>query len=79
MNTTGTLYKRLLLRQIMEKKNSFHLAKVSASDVFYHPISSVSMQTHKTGCDLAEGGVKSGGRNVSSLRYTDDTTLLVKI
>ena len=31
-----------------------------------------------TGLDEAQGGIKIAGRNISNLRYTDDTTLMAE-
>ena len=31
------------------------------------------------GLDEAQGGIKTAGRNISNLRYTDDTTLMAEI
>ena len=29
--------------------------------------------------DKAQAGIKTAGRNINNLRYTDDTTLMVKV
>ena len=31
-----------------------------------------------TGLDEAQGGIKTAGRNINNLRYTDDTTLMAE-
>ena len=31
-----------------------------------------------TGLDAAQGGIKIAGRNISNLRYADDTTLMAE-
>ena len=32
----------------------------------------------KAGLDEAQAGIKTAGRNINNLRYTDDTTLLAE-
>ena len=34
--------------------------------------------THNTRLDEAQAGIKTAGRNINNLRYTDDTTLMAK-
>ena len=66
--------------QNRERQNGFRQAKVSDEGAFYLPTYLVSMQNisyKKIGLDPEEG-LKIGGRNISHLRYADDTILLAE-
>ena len=66
--------------QNRERQNGFRQAKVSDKGAFYLPTYLVSVQNisyKKIGLDPEEG-LKIGGRNISHLRYADDTILLAE-
>ena len=64
----------------MERRNGFLQAKVSDKGAFYLPIWLPVNAEHlrKTGPRSEEGGVKIGKRNITNLRYADDTILLAE-
>ena len=47
--------------------------------MYYHPAYLISIQS--TSCEMldeARSGIKIAGRNISNLRYTDDTTFMAE-
>ena len=48
--------------------------------VYCHPLISLICRVHHEKCWLeeAQAGIKIGGRNISNLRYADDTTLMAE-
>ena len=63
----------------MEQQTGVKLGKEYFKAVYYHPAYLISMQS--TSCEMldeAQSGIKIAGRNISNLRYTDDTTFMAK-
>ena len=64
----------------MEQQTGSKLAKEHVKAVSCHPAYLTYMQKHYAKCwlDEAQLGIKIAGRNINSLRYTDDTTLMAE-
>ena len=63
----------------MEQQTGVKLGKEYFKAVYYHPAYLISMQS--TSCEMldeAQSGIKIAGRNISNLRYTDDTTFMAE-
>ena len=63
----------------MEQHTGVKLGKEYFKAVYYHPAYLISMQS--TSCEMldeAQSGIKIAGRNISNLRYTDDTTFMAE-
>ena len=66
----------------MEKQTGSKLGKEYIEPVYCHPAYLTYMQS--TTCKIsgwieAQAGIKIPGRNISNLRYADDTTLMAEI
>ena len=47
--------------------------------IYCHPAYLTSMQSMRNaGLDEAQAGIKISGRNINTLRYADDTTLMIE-
>ena len=64
----------------MEQQTGSKLGKEYDKAVYYHPAYLTSMQS--TSCKMLgsmdQAGIKVARRNINSLRYTDDTTLMAE-
>ena len=63
----------------MEQHTGAKLGKEYFKAVYYHPAYLISIQS--TSCEMldeARSGIKIAGRNISNLRYTDDTTFMAE-
>ena len=63
-----------------EKQTGSKSAKDYIKAVYYHPAYFTYRQSTplETGLDEAQAGIKTVGRNINNLRYTDDTTLMAE-
>ena len=66
----------------MEKLTSSRLRKECGRAVCWHPACLPSLYTEvimrKARLRELQAGIKTGGRNISNVRYVDETTLLVQ-
>ena len=66
----------------MEQKTGSHLGKEYFKAVYCHLAYLTSMQTtyimRNAGLEEAQAGIEIAGRNISNLRYADDTTLMAE-
>ena len=65
----------------MEQLTGSKLEKEYMKAVYCHPAYVTYMQStscKNTGLDEAQARIKTAGRNINSLRYTDDTTLMAE-
>ena len=64
----------------MEKQTGSKYGNEYIKAVYCHPAYLTSMQSTSwnTGLDEAQAGIKIAGRNINSLRYADDTTLMAE-
>ena len=63
----------------MEQQTGSKLGKESVKAVYYHPAYLTYMQIMWiAGLDEAQVGMKIAGRNISNLRYADDTILMAE-
>ena len=63
----------------MEQQTGSKLRKEYLKDVYCHPAYLTFMQN--TSCKMlneAQAGIKNTGRNINTLRYADDTTLMAE-
>ena len=63
----------------MEQQTGFKLGKEYIKSVHCHPAYLTYMRStswEMPGLDEAQAGIKIAGKNISNLRYADDTTLL---
>ena len=70
--------KKQQLELDMEQQTGSKLGKEYVKDVYCHPAYLTSMQStswQNAGLDEVQAGIKIAGRNISNLRYTDETTL----
>ena len=59
----------------------FQKGKEYVKAVYCHPAYLTSMQSYimrNTGLEEAQAGTKTAGKNISNLRYADDTTLMAE-
>ena len=66
----------------MEQQTGSKLGKEYVKAVCCHPAYLTYMQCYimrNTGLDEAQAGIKIAGRNISHLRYADDTTLMAEM
>ena len=68
--------KKQQLELDMEQRTGSKLGKEYVKAVYCHPDYLTYMKT--TSCDEAQAGIKIARRNISNLRYADDTTLMAK-
>ena len=61
----------------MEQQTSSKLGKEYVKAVYCHPAYLTSMQGN-TGLDETQAGIKIARRNITNLRYADDTTLMAE-
>ena len=64
----------------MEQQTSSKLGKEYIKAVYYHLVYLTYMQSImiNAGMDEAQAGIKIARRNINSLRYADDTTLMAE-
>ena len=64
----------------MEQQTGSKLGKEYFKAMYCYPAYLTYMQKHYAKCwlDEAQLGIKIAGRNINSLRYTDDTTLMAE-
>ena len=64
----------------MEQQTGSKLGKEYFKAMYCYPAYLTYMQQHYAKCwlDEAQLGIKIAGRNINSLRYTDDTTLMAE-
>ena len=65
----------------MEQQTSSKLGKEYVKAVCCHPAYLTYIADYimrNTGLDEAQAGIKIAGRNINSLRYADDTTLMAE-
>ena len=65
----------------MEQRTSSKLGKEYVKAVYCHPAYLACMQQYiiwNAGLDEAQDVIKIAGRNISNLRYADDTTLMAE-
>ena len=72
--------KKQQLELNMEKQTCSKLGKEYAKALYYHPAYLTYMQStmQKAKLDEAQAGIEISGRNINSLRYRDDTTLMAE-
>ena len=71
--------KKQQLEQDMDKQTCSKLGKEYVKAVYYHPTYLYAEYTMRnTGLDEFQAGIKMAWRNISKLRYANDTTLKVK-
>ena len=73
--------KKLLLKMDMEQRSGYKLGKEYIKTVYCHPAYLTLMQSMS--CEMLgwmnhQVGIKIAGRNISHLRYADDTTLMAE-
>ena len=71
--------KKQQLELDMEQQTGLKLGKELIKAVFCHPAYLTQMQN--TSCEMldeAQAGIKTAGRNINNLRYTEDTTLMTE-
>ena len=64
----------------MEKQTGSKSGKEYVKDVYFHPAYLTYMQyiMRNARLDEAQAGIRIAGRNISNLRYADDTTLMAE-
>ena len=64
----------------MEQKTGSKSGKEQVKAVHCHPtyLTYAEYIMRNTGLDEAQAGIKIAGRNINSLRYADDTTLMAE-
>ena len=64
----------------MEQQTGSKLGKEYIKAVYCHPVIYLLCRIHHTKCRLeeAQAGIKIARRNISNLRYADDTTLMAE-
>ena len=73
--------KKQQLELDMEQQTSFKSGKEYVKAVYYHSAYLTYMQNtswENAGLHEAQTGIKTAGRNINNLRYTDDTTLMAE-
>ena len=72
--------KKKQLETDMEKQTSSKLGKEYVKAVYCHPAHLTSMQSimQNARLDESQTGIKNARRNINSLRYADDTTLMAE-
>ena len=68
--------KKQQLEPDMELQSGSKLGKEQIKAVYCHPASEYIVRN--AGLDEAQAGIKTAGRNINSLSYADDTTLLAE-
>ena len=72
--------KKQQLEPDMDQQSGSKLGKDYVKAVYRHPAYLTSIQS--TSCEIQSGwstsGIKIAGRNISNLRYADDTTLMAE-
>ena len=79
-NTQSQQKKRTKREQLdldMEQQTGSKLGKEYVKAVYCHPAYLTYMQRN-AGLEEAQAGIKVAGRNISNLRYADDTTLMAE-
>ena len=69
--------KKQQLELDMEQQTGAKLGKEYVKVVYCHPAYLTYMQRNP-GLDEAQAGIKIAGRNISNLRYVDDTTFIAE-
>ena len=63
----------------MEQQTSSQLGKEYVKAVYCHPAYLTYVHiVRNAGLDEAQAGIKTAGRNISNLRYADDTTFMAE-
>ena len=64
----------------MEQQTGLKLGKEFIKVVYCHPacLTYAECTMENAGLDESQVGIKTTGRNINNLRYTDDTTLMVE-
>ena len=64
----------------MEQRTGSKLGKVYVKAVYCHPayLTYIKCIVRNAGLDEAQAGIKIAGRNINTLRYADDTTLMAE-
>ena len=64
----------------MEQQTGSKQEKENIKAVYCHPayLTSVEYIMRNSGLEEAQAGIKIAGRNISNLRYADDTTLMTE-
>ena len=64
----------------MEQQTGSKLGKEYFKTMYCYPAYLTYIQKHYAKCwlDEAQLGIKTAGRNINNLRYTDDTTLMAE-
>ena len=72
--------KHLQLELDMEQQTGSKLGKEYVKAVYCHPsyLTYAEYIIRNAGLDEAQGGIKTAGRNINNLRYSDDTTLMAE-
>ena len=72
--------KKRRLELDMEKQTGSKSGKEYVKDVYFHPAYLTYMQyiMRNARLDEAQAGIRIAGRNISNLRYADDTTLMAE-
>ena len=72
--------KKQQLELDMEQQTGSKMGKEYVKAVYCHPAYLTYMQSTsgETGLDETQAGIKIAGRNISNLRYADDTTLMAE-
>ena len=70
--------KKQQLELDMEQQTGSKLGKEVCQTVYCHPAYLIYMQMWNAWLDEAQAGIKIAGRNIHSLRYADDTTLMAE-
>ena len=65
----------------MEQQTGSKQEKEYGKAVYCHPayLTYAEYLMRNTGLEEAQGGIKIAGRNISNLRYADDTTLMAEM
>ena len=77
----GNLYvgQRTTVRTIYRTTDRFRIGKGDTSRLYTSPcLFNLYAEYIMQNAGLDEAGIKTSGRNISSLRYADDTTLMVE-
>ena len=71
--------KKQQLELDMEQQTNFTWGKEYIKAVYCHPSYLIAMYTMRNaGLEEAQAGIKIAGRNISNLRYGDDSTLMAE-
>ena len=65
------------LEQDMEQQTGSKQEKEYVKSVYCHPLYAEYI-VRNAGLEEAQTGIKTAGRNIKNLRYTDDTTLMAE-